>query len=281
VTLVVVGAGGWLGSAICARLPEALQVTDRSRLCAVLDAAGPNPLIINAAGAKTGNRDELREGNEILTRTLLEAVGHGWLIQFGSAAEFGLNSPFVTAATPLRPSSDYGRSKRCASKMAIDSGRATVLRPFNIADSPPQRGSPLADIAYRIQAGVAARRSIEVLSAQTRRDYVTRGFVVDSVLAAMDIRAVGAFSVCSGIPVAVADIARAGADRLGSAVGIRDLQQHPPSTIYGDPKPWETLCGLRQALTAEDIAALLFRAEASASNGCHRNDHGTSKRGGL
>lgn len=254
--VVVVGAAGWLGSAISARLPEALAIRREDDLERGLAVAGPDPVIINAAGLARGSVQELRAANVDLLSRLLDAAG--WVVQLGSAAEYGLNvaSP-VAESTPCAPASDYGRSKLEATVRACDSGRATVLRLFNTIDTPPQPGSPIADISSRIQHGVRTGTGIAVLSGGTRRDYVTRAMVTDSVLFAAEHRCPGVFNVGSGIPVSVEDVARIAACRLGSDVPVQDLQEFPATTIFSDPRKWERVSGLRERLDAEAVAALL------------------------
>lgn len=256
VAIVVVGAAGWLGSAITARLPQALAIRRPADLEAGLAAAGAEPVIVNAAGQARGSAEELWAANVDLVSRLLDAAG--WMVQLGSAAEYGLGvtSP-VPENAPCAPTSDYGRSKLEGTIRARDSGRATVLRLFNTIDAPPQPGSPIADIWSRIRRGVQSETPIEVLSGGTRRDYVTRAMVAESVLFAAQHRCPGVFNVGSGVPARVEDIARLAARRLGSQVPVRDLREFPATTIYSDPQLWATVSGLQEHLDAQAVASLL------------------------
>lgn len=256
-TVVVVGARGWLGSAICRHLPDALPVRAAGDLAAVLGRAGPHPVVVNAAGVRTGSLPELQHGNVELVDHLLEAAG--WLVQLGSAAEYGLgvSSP-VTEATVCAPTTDYGRTKYEATQRALASRKATVLRLFNVADSPPQPGSPLADILGRVLAGVSNGVDVEVLSAGTVRDYVTREFVARSVASAVDGRPAGVFNLASGQPVSVMDLATAAVAILGSTVAVTDLAHFPATQMYGQPDAWEAVSGMRQRLDATAVARLVL-----------------------
>lgn len=255
-TVVVVGAAGWLGSAIMARLPEALAIRGPADLGSGLAAAGSEPVIINAAGLARATPAQLWDSNVDLLKRLLD--GAGWVVQLGSAAEYGLSvaSP-VTESSECVPTSDYGRSKLYATQVALDSGRASVLRLFNTIDCPPQPGSPIADIWARIQLGVSSGMDIEVLSAGTCRDYVSRSMVADSVIFAAEHRCQGVFNVGSGVPVSVHDIAVHAAGQLGATVGVKDLGQFPATTIFSDPSVWESVSGLREHLDAEQVARFL------------------------
>lgn len=255
-SVVVVGAAGWLGSAICRVLPDAVPVRGAAELDRALAQAGPAPVVVNAAGRKRGTRPELRRGNVDLVADLLNRCD--WLVQLGSAAEYGLDAPApVTEATPCRPTGDYGTTKHEGTRLALTSGRATVLRPFNVVDSPPQPGSPLADILWRIQAGVAEHREVEVLSGQTARDYVSRAFVAAAVARAVTLRPAGVFNLGSGLPVTVADIARETVAALGAQVGVRDLREFPASRIWCDPRAWAEVTGMREHLDARGVAGYL------------------------
>lgn len=258
-TVVVVGASGWLGSAIVSRLPGALAIYGPDDLDEGLAAAGPDSVVINAAGLARGSAPELQKANVDLVVRLLDVAG--WLVQLGSAAEYGLSTPSpVTESTRCEPSSDYGRSKLEATTAASGSGRATVLRLFNTIDSPPQQGSPIADIWSRIQHGVKSGTDIEVLSGGTRRDYVSRAMVADSVVAASRIRPQGVFNVGSGVPVSVHDIASICARLMGSKVAVQDLRQVPATTIFSDPHPWQALSGCQEQLDAQAVARILTNA---------------------
>ena len=255
-TVVVVGAGGWLGSAICRELPEALPVRAAGDLDDILAAAGPRPVIVNAAGAKGGTPQELRRSNVELVTRLLDAAG--WLVHLGSAAEYGLGAAIpVTESTPCAPTTDYGRTKLEGTGAALTGGRATVLRLFNVVDRPPQPGSPLADIRTRVLTAVRRGVEVEVLSGGTVRDYVSRDFVARSVAWAVTGRPEGLFNLGSGRPVSVGDIAAAAVAALGSAVGVTDLGQFPATALWCRPDAWEAVSGMREHLDGTAVAQLL------------------------
>jgi len=264
--LFLIGATGWIGRAVTELLPNARFIRARDVLATgglralrdAIDADVP-PVIVNLAAIKTGPREEMDAVNHLLVdelaRLMSECGGH--LVQVGSAAEYGLapGAEWVSAETPCNPKSDYGITKLGGSLSALEHGQGLVLRPLNVYDRPPQAGSPLADIRERILAGVRDGRAVEVLSAGTRRDYVSRSFVAACIEWAVrhpDVH--GAFSVSSGDAVGVGEIAETAVELLGSDVKVTDLEVFPPTTIAADPQPWGEVSGLWERNSARDIA---------------------------
>lgn len=255
-TTVIVGAAGWIGSAIAAYLPDALPVHSPADLEAIVTRVGPGAVIVNAAGRRAGSDAALYADNVSLVEYLLDRAG--WLVQLGSAAEYGLqvDSP-VTESAACQPTGVYGQSKLLATEKARSSGKATVLRLFNLIDTPPQPGSPIADIWDRIQEGVSKGSRVEVLSGGTTRDYVSREHVAKAVATAVRQRPLGVFNLGSGVPVTVADIASQAVRQLRSDVPVRDLQKFPASRIWADPSAWQRASGIWQRLSAADVAGFL------------------------
>lgn len=264
-TVLLVGASGWFGGFLRERLPGAVAVsasdvlaTDGRVLEPLLDAG---MVVVNAAGARSGDPETMRRLNAELPGVLVAQVERvaGHLVHLGSAAEYGLGQPgglCVEDAVPA-PESEYGRSKLAGTTRALDGGRATVLRVFNVAAAPPQAGTPLADVAERVRSAVAEDRDVELLSAGTVRDWVRPSFVVASVLQAAQDRTVGVFNVCSGTGVAMGAAVEAALRRLGSTRRVVDLAVYPPTTVIGSPARWRDTSGLGEALAADDLGATL------------------------
>ncbi len=268
-TTVVVGASGWIGQAVIARIDGAIAVPARDVLelgahsAFKTATAGQDSglTIVNAAGLKSGSYTDLARANAELVSDLVSVTRDqgGRLIQLGSAAEYGLDpsAEWVDDSTPCQPSSDYGKTKFAGTEAAIASGLAVVLRPFNIASNPPQSGSPLEDMVARVRAGVAAGRPVELLSPNTRRDYVTLEFVVDCITWAVEYPCSGVFNLATGIPIRIGDFAEELVSLMGSESPIVDLGTFPPTTISADPAPWRELTGLSSNLDARGLAALV------------------------
>lgn len=270
-TVAVVGASGWIGKSVMQRLPGARPVSTRDVLSrgaeAVLgEVIGSNGLeslvVVNTAGLKSGSREDMQRVNVDLVAELcaVAATGGGRVVHLGSAAEYGLDPSveWVDATTPCQPVSDYGQTKYEGTLAALAVDGAAVLRLFNIASNPPQSGSPLEDICRRVSSAVSEGTAVELLSPDTRRDYVTRGFVTDSIEWAVNNPCQGIFNIASGTPVRLGDLAAELVALHGSRNPIVDLEAFAPTSIAADPQPWESASGLREHVDAHVLADLLF-----------------------
>jgi len=277
--VILLGARGWLGSAIFESLPNVIAVSTsdvlrkgaQAVLTPIIDAAQDRrPIIVNAAGSKSEAVPGLAAVNADLVADLAKIVQlrKGWLVHFGSAAEYGLGpeTNWIDDATGFTPSTPYGQTKHAGSLAALHSGHATVLRPFNLFDRVPQPGSPLADILARALLGIKTGQPMEVLSANTSRDYVSRAFVVASTAKACELRPSGQFNLCSGSTVMVGDIVANIARLLHSHVQVADTAAVPASSIAADPGPWESATGLAMRADAQLIAETLVAGLPSAAS---------------
>lgn len=272
-SVVVVGSTGWLGEAISAQLDEPFPIAAHEVLRLgwrrSFETAGIRraevDAIVNAAGLRAGQPLALSRANVALAEMLADAADELGihLVHLGSAAEYGLvpGRVVVSETDEPQPQNDYGRSKLAGTKAAMRAQRSCVLRVFNAVDSPPQAGSPIADIWGRIERGIAAQESIEVLSGGTVRDYVSRSFIAASVTMAIRTSTTGLFNVCSGTGVSVADLATAVVLLSGSTSAVEDLEVFPASAIVGNPEAWFEAAGLRETLDARSLAGLLMQSD--------------------
>lgn len=230
--ILVLGAGGFIGSSIRRALEEEpdvadvtlhfrhpstaesltgpgiewraldLQQADTSQLIAMLDALAPD-VVINCVGLTTGGPTELRAANVGIVLKLIDALRGRTgvhLIHHGSAAEYGTQHEGVAVhegvyATPL---SAYGVTKfqatqRLAAAAAERHITVTVLRVFN----PLGRHSPARTLpgraAREIAAAIRDRRDVIRLgSLDSYRDYIDSRDVARAALAASVVRPRGA-----------------------------------------------------------------------------------------
>lgn len=266
--VLLVGASGWIGRQLARDSERRVEVVPARTVLnsdgGVLSALvrSPHPLVINAAGLKAGNPEDLHEVNVHLVEVLASWLGPvgGHLVHLGSAAEYGLGQPdgYCDESAECAPESPYGRTKLMGTQVALDSGCATVLRLFNILSVPPQPGSPLEDVSLRTRAAIRSGSDVELMSAQTVRDWVPIDFVLASVTSAVSHRPHGVFNVCSGVGVGMGDAVNEACRLLSSASRVRDLRQVPATTVVGSPEAWRALSGLcfdgRARAVAEAIA---------------------------
>jgi nucleoside-diphosphate-sugar epimerase len=264
--IALVGASGFLGRELSAVLGDVLPVRARDVLdsdgAALQDVLARGGVVVNAAGARSGDLPTLRLLNVELPRLLSAVVERagGHLVHLGSAAEYGTDQPdgWCDETSEPRPGSDYGRTKLEGTEHALSTGRATVLRVFNVAAEPPQDGSPLADIASRV-ADARAGGVVRLLSGRTARDWVRPSFVAASVAYAAEHRPTGLYNVCSGTAVRMSDMVHEALALLGSEATVEDEQRFPATSVVGRPERWASESGLAEAVDAADLGALIRR----------------------
>jgi nucleoside-diphosphate-sugar epimerase len=275
-TTYLVGHRGWLGRSVLHALPEAVGVAAADVLELGIrafpsQAIHPSSVVINVAGAKRADDTVLRRLNTQLPALLVdlaEASG-ARVVHVGSAAEYGLHgvqSPVPEAAHCL-PESEYGRTKLAGSRVVAQTGRGCVLRLFNIASAPPQPGSPLSDVLGRVRSGVESGTPIELLSARTGRDWITRAFVVRSIVTAAEGDSTGIFNIASGRMTLMSDLAIALAHELGCDSAVEDARRFPPTALTGDPTLWREASGLAEALSPVELARVVLADAGSGDPG--------------
>lgn len=265
-TVVVVGAGGWIGRQLVAAYPGAHAISASAILAdagASLGALlqGGEAVIVNAAGARRGDEALLTALNadlpSILASRSAESGAH--LVHLGSAAEYGIGgtAPLSESDTP-RPGTTYGTTKLQGTQAALGAPGATVLRVFNVAAAPPQPGSPLADVVLRARNAVTSGTDATLLAPGSTRDWVSLEFVVRSVLAAVTTRPGGIYNICSGTGVRLGDAVEAVLRMAGSRSGVVGDARHTPDVVIGDHSRWEDATGLRSRLGLGELAAVIW-----------------------
>jgi nucleoside-diphosphate-sugar epimerase len=265
---LLIGGNGWIGSQLADALPDVHLIPAR----AILDGSaitvvtpGPHDVIVNAAGLRGGSGPDLYSANVTLVKELMTFADRGGcrIVQLGSAAEYGpdLGTDLSEDVAPL-PRSYYGLTKLLATELLEYRGNATVLRVFNLASSPPQEGSPLADVVSRARDAMRHNRPAELLAAATVRDWVSLDFVVRSVERAVAVPVPGIYNLCSARGVSMADLAEAMLRGLGSEeLGVQDLQAAASNIVVGDNRRWKAATGLVEVLAADDVARMALHDE--------------------
>jgi len=265
--VVLIGGSGWLGGHLRAEFPDAEIVSATEALAsdglAVLrQMTADRQVIVNAAGALSGNADTMMQLNSALPGILARAAENvgGHVVHLGSAAEYGMTQPggWCDEDATAHPTSDYGRTKLEGTVKALNYGHTTVLRVFNVAGCPPQVGSPLEDIAQRLRIAVERGSDVELLSAGTVRDWVTPTFICASVAAAANGRIRGLFNVASGVGVRMGDAVETAIKMIRVQARTIDLARVAASTVVGNPERWRAASGLADVVTTEQLARILL-----------------------
>jgi nucleoside-diphosphate-sugar epimerase len=260
--VVVLGAGGFVGHAVCDALAAAgrpvvavlRRAPERPLDCRTvgLDLLGSSPgalalelgalrpaAVVNAAGALWNVTDEqLVDGNVRLVDRVVDALTAlprpVRLVHIGSAYEYGAQPPGLpppAETRACRPESRYARTKLAgtgliAQTVAADRIDAVVLR-IAVATGPyAPRGSLLGGIAHQLAGRPGELRLPPVAGV---RDIVDVRDVADAVLAAIDARRVPpVVNIGSGIGFALTEVV----DEL-----IRIAAPGPALTIVRGPAP--------------------------------------------
>lgn len=240
--VLVTGAAGFLGSAVCrAALAKGASVTglvragelalpiegvtyreiDWNDVAAIAEAvseAAPER-IVHCAGATPRAEmsvSDLYEANVALVWRLLELVKAeaptAGVVVVSSAAVYGPTPTVPTAEDePLNPVTHYAWSKVLAEQAArafsgTDDVRVCIARPFNLLGQGEPKGSVVSDVIEQIEAGADVIRLREIASV---RDYVD---VKDAARALLLLAERGEpgepYNVCSGVGISVAEIVR-------------------------------------------------------------------------
>ena len=269
---LLTGASGWIGSRLAAVLPDLHVIPAQSLLDGSARATvttGRHDVIVNAAGLRVGNDSDLYAANVTLVKELIAIADRAGcrIVHLGSAAEYGPehDGDLSEDVVPC-PQSYYGLTKLLATELLSVRADATTLRVFNLASSPPQAGSPLADVVSRVTEAVGRGGPVELLAAATVRDWVSLYFVVRSVERAVVAPTPGVFNLCSATGVSMRDLAEAMLGILGAEqLGVRDLQAAPATTVVGDGARWRRETGLVERLGPDDIARLALDDQRAVS----------------
>jgi nucleoside-diphosphate-sugar epimerase len=205
--VLVFGAGGFLGTAICRLLAErgiehrgmTRSTGDPHRRfdlatghCYALDtllSMYKPTVIVNAAAATHGDILELTRGNVVAVQALLSSMNssanHARFVQIGSAAEYGGTERGTSQdeQAELRPGAAYGYTKLAGSELVLRAQRngadAVVVRSFNITGP----GSPASTLLGRVIRQLGTADEIQLGSLEAWRDYVDVRDVAEAVLA--------------------------------------------------------------------------------------------------
>jgi nucleoside-diphosphate-sugar epimerase len=248
---LVLGASGFLGSAVTRQLRAAgWAVTTAGRSAArddhltvdpaeidplsfasVLSALSPD-VVVNCAGATTGDAETLARANvlgvRLLTRAMLQMSRSARLVHLGSAAEYGRTVPgvAVTEDAAPRPVAPYGMSKlagTCLVEAAIDAGlEAIVLRVFNPIGPQASEATLVGRLLVELRSLPPTGGEIRTGPLGAERDFLDARDVADAVLAAAGAPRLdhAVINVASGVAVRVREVVRELVEVSGCAATI-------------------------------------------------------------
>ena len=271
--LAIIGASGWIGRAVrslAATTESTTEVFSVDLNTTFINAENvrqilrpaPDLTVMCLAGKKNGARQELYNANAHLPSLIVESLeGSGaHLVHIGSSAEYGDPGTFLPIAEDLAPApkSDYGASKLAGTEAVLNYRYSCVLRAFNIFDSEMPSGHVLTEISEKIECAYRNGSDVELRSAGTTRDFVTRNFIAKSLIHAAHHRTSGLFNICSGIGLSFQDIVEGAEDFLQYKLAVQDLGCPSIRSVVGNPDSWFNETGLKEQSRASYVATLLL-----------------------
>ncbi len=275
---VVIGAG-WVGERVTAEFErrglataswsprDVPQRADRDEhLAAFLDRVGPR-LVVNAAGLRAGDEDEMLDANVRFAARVVELVARtdARLVHLGSAAEYGMPASEgpIRERSECRPAGMYGRSKLAGTQAVLEwRHRADVLvaRPFNLVGPGAPPGTPVAQFAQEVAALRPMGGLVHVQWPATVRDLITVEQLARSLVELASVPTLpGVVNICSGGGVSFGEIVEALGRRRGVEVRVETSGEPGIPTVIGDPSLLRSLIGAApQPLDPDAVARAVW-----------------------
>lgn len=304
--ILVLGARGFLGGPVAARLAAEPGVTVLHGSRRAAPAEGPAPdlgvdlgsvpvdllaaalgglrpdAVVNCAGLAAGPASTLAavnaRGAAALAEAMSAAVPNARLVHLGSAGEYGPGLPGEPLAetAPARPAGVYGATKLAGTLAVTGSGLdAVALRVFN----PVGAGAPASGLPGRLAAafrGTPPDGVVRTGDLGAYRDLVDVADVAEAV--ALAATAPGplppVLNIGSGVATLVRDLVAELAVRCGftgrvDESGTGSERSAAVSWVQADVSLAATALGWRPTRTLHDSLAALSRAAAPAPAGAH------------
>lgn len=248
VDVLVTGASGFIGKALCKRLTEE-SISFHAARSDDGNVADPKTwekyprakILVHLAGRSYvpkswENPIEFLETNVIGTESALEYCRrHGSRMIFISAYIYGVpkNMP-IREDHPVNPNNPYALSKHLAEQLccfAVQTGQistVTVLRLFNVYGPGQRKEFLIPSILNELDS----KEKIHVLDLKPRRDYVYLDDVVDSIMDAMSLKnGFNVFNIGSGISYSVKEVVEIILQVAGASLPISSTNEERPQEI--------------------------------------------------
>lgn len=261
--IVIVGGGGWLGSALVCALGAAPAEAAVGGQGSGVVTAGRVPVpgdpdhwaaahglddtsvVINAVGGISRESGDLAARHVDVPRLLARACASvgARLVHLGSAAECGFGEPGerMDERRPPRPVSPYGRAKLAGTEEVLtQGGNCCVVRIFNIAGWPLTRGT-VFDHLVRPFCDSGEVVSVETPGLDFHRDYCDRATVAGAIIELAHSSATGLVHLCTGTATSGRQLIDWCAQSSGRRVQLQVRTPADTSWVVGDDSRLRTL----------------------------------------
>jgi GDP-4-dehydro-6-deoxy-D-mannose reductase len=296
VRAVITGAAGFVGQHLAAHLGEErdevvaidqrVDVTDLEAVTSAIADARPDAIYHLAAqshvGASWDDPSEVYRVNVLGTNNVLtgarRAAASATLLVVSSAEVYGVVSDDelpITESAELRAGSPYAASKAAAELIAFQAAigyrqRVVMVRPFNHVGPGQSPTFFVPAVARRlVEARATGSRKVTVGSLAARRDFTDVRDVVRAYrLLVLSGTSGGVYNVCSGVDVAIAQVAEfLRATIFPEAEFVDDPSLGRPLDIpvlRGDPSKLRAATGWEPRITLEATLRDVAREAESA-----------------
>lgn len=223
-----------------------------------------NTIVVNCIGKSKGDLSLLKKSNfeipDLIGQALARTSAH--FVHLGSAAEYGTGRcVLLNENSKCTPLTDYGKTKLRGSKAALMYPNTTVLRPFNIFDLNLPADHVLLDLRRRVYMASSGENEVRLINPRTTRDFISKEFLVRSILCASDLRATGTFNICSGSAISYGEIV----SDLAKLRGINNpilIEKETKEIDYcvGNPKSWWKIASLMENTLRKDLVYTISAA---------------------
>jgi nucleoside-diphosphate-sugar epimerase len=259
-TVVVTGASGFIGGALCARLESSgVRVMKPRRgepLPRAADAVCVHLAANNEQAAVAERFEEVLKAELDLARRVLDA-GYRRVVFASSAVVYGDGAQEPRREdSALAPASAYGRIKRDVEAL-FASGPHAVARISNVYGP----GMSKANVFSRILEQLGEGESVRMRELRSVRDYVFVSDVAEALTALAAADASGVFNVSTGRGTAVGELVAMLArlrGKVGAAVTAEN-ENPPASTLVLDPGRMAERLGWRAKMSLEDGLGTLIQ----------------------
>lgn len=296
--VLVTGASGFIGRAVCERLAASEAVViragrssgadidtvvnfrDARALRGMIGDVEPDA-VVHLAGVSTGAaaRADLAgayainvEATAVLSEAMATHAPDAQFIFAGSGLAYGASfhdarAP-LTESAPLRPLDDYARTK-AAAEAAIEPGlNVSVLRFFNVIGPRQSLAFALPAFAKKIVEIERGARApvLDTSRLDEARDFVDIADAARAIESVVRARATGVFNVASGVTRPMHDVLGAMIALSPAEIAVNETKgEGAPLIARGSPAALQAATGWRSEIPFDTTLAAILESHRAAA----------------